>query len=309
MSLPPLLRIRLRLQAPLATPLVSGTLFGQVCWAIRESEGAAALEAWLAGQDAAPTVFSDAFAEGLLPRPLLAPPPPRIPQGQADADAAAARARRPWIRAADFAALRLRLDPVFLADKLVDAPWCAADVAARVARGRVDPLTGRTAGDRTAVAEEDWSFAVAPLRDVYVRSAETPRRLAALVGAVGASGFGRNASWGRGRFTVEAIEPTPDLDGPEGTRWMSLSHGAIGTAMREPRYLLATHAGKLGAAAAGGGLRPWKHALLLAAPGATFAAAGEGPFGALLDGVHPSAPRVRHDARHVAIRYAEVAHP
>jgi CRISPR-associated protein Csm4 len=308
-SLPPLLRIRLRLQAPLATPIVSGTLFGQVCWAIRESEGAAALEAWLAAQGEAPTVFSDAFAEGLLPRPLLAPPPPRIPQGQADADAAAARARRPWIRAADFAALRLRLDPVFLADKLVDAPWRDEEAAIAVARGRVDAATGRTDAARVIVDAEDWSFGTAPLRDVYVRSVEAPERLAALVGAVGASGFGRHASRGRGRFVVAGIDPAPELDGAEGTRWMSLSHGTVTTAMREPRYLLATHAGKLGAAAAGSGLRPWKHALLLAAPGATFAAAGEGPFGALLDGVHPDAARVRHDARHVALRYAEIAHP
>jgi CRISPR-associated protein Csm4 len=309
MALPPLLRIRLRLQAPLATPIVSGTLFGQVCWAIRATEGEATLDAWLAAQGEAPTMFSDAFPEGLLPRPLLAPPPPRIPQGQADADAAAARARRPFIRAADFAALRARLDPVFLPDKLVDAPWRADAVAARVARGRVDPLTGRAAEADGFMSEEDWSFLDAPLRDLYARSVEPVARLAALLGAVGADGYGRHASWGRGRFAVEAIEPAPELDGADGARWMSLSHGTIDAAMREPRYTLVTHAGRLGAAASGAGLRPWKHGLLLAAPGATFAAAGEGPFGALLAGVHPGDGRVRHDARHVAIRYAEVAHP
>ena len=309
MALPPLARIRLRLQAPLGTPIVSGTLFGQVCWAIRAAEGEAALEAWLAAQGEAPTIFSDAFPEGMLPRPLLAPPPPRMPQGQADADAAAARARRPWIRAAEFAALRLRLDPVFLADKLVDAPWDADATSVRLRHGCVDSLTGR-AGAADGFAEAaDCSFQVAPLRDVYVRSAETPARLAALVGAVGTDGYGRHASWGRGRFVVETIEPAPELDGADGPRWLSLSHGTIDAAMREPRYRLSTHAGRLGAAASGGGLRPWKHALLLAAPGATFAATGDGPFGALLAGVHPGDPRVRHDARHVAIRYAEVGHP
>lgn len=309
MALPPLARLRLRLQAPLATPLVSGMLFGQVCWAIRASAGEAALEAWLAAQDEAPTVFSDAFPEGLLPRPLLAPPPPRMPQGQADADSAAARARRPWIRAAEFAALRSRLDPVFLPDKLVDAPWQADAVAARVAHGPVDPQAGHGRDAHGFVDEEDWSFRVAPLRDVYVRSVEPPARLAALVGAVGADGHGRRASWGRGRFVVETIEPAPELDGADGSRWMSLSHGTIDATMREPRYALATHAGKLGAAASGDGKRPWKHALLLARPGATFAAAGEGPFGALLAGVHPGDARVRHDARHVALRYTEVVHP
>lgn len=311
MILPPLARIRLRLTAPLGTRLVSGTLFGHVCWALREAEGAASLQGWLAAQDTAPTIFSDGFPEGLLPRPLLAPPPPRIPQGQADADAAKARARRPWIRAADLAALRLRLDPVFLADKLVDAPWHGAGAvdAVRVAHGPVDASTGRGRDAAGFVVEEDWSFKIAPWRDVYVRSVETPARLAALLGAVGETGYGRSASWGRGRFVVDSIVPAPELDGPDGARWLSLSHGTIDAAMRDARYRLVTHSGRLGAAASGDGTRPWKHAILLAEPGATFAATGAGPFGTLLAGVHPGAEAVRHDARHVAIRYGEIVHP
>jgi CRISPR-associated protein Csm4 len=309
--LPPLARIRLRLTAPLGTPLLSGTLFGHVCWALREAEGAASLQAWLAAQDDAPTILSDGFPEGLLPRPLLAPPPPRIPQGQADADAAKARGRRPWIRATDLAALRLRLDPVFLADKLVDAPWHDDDAVAavRVAHGPVDSASGRGRDAARFVVEEDWSFGRAPLRDVYVRSVEAPTRLAALLSAVGETGYGRSASWGRGRFVVDAIDAVPELDGAEGTRWLSLSHGTIDAPMRDARYRLTTHSGRLGAAASGDGTRPWKHAILLAAPGATFAATGNGPFGTLLAGVHPGAEAVRHDARHVAIRYAEVVHP
>jgi CRISPR-associated protein Csm4 len=206
----------------------------------------------------------------------------------------------------DFLALRDRMDAASLAARLAEDPWPGELEERRQAHNRIDRLTGTTpdAGGLFFV-DEDWSFASVPGRDIYVRSAMAEADLRDLFVQVGQDGFGRDATWGRGRFDVASVEPAPRLDGGTGNRWLSLSHGTIGPGMEAPRYRLATHYGKLGAAAARSGIRPWKRPVLLARPGATFAAAGSGPIGALLDGVHQDAAWVRHDARHVAIRFTE----
>lgn len=71
--------------------------------------------------------------------------------------------------------------------------------------------------------------------------------------------------------------------------------------MARPRYKLFTHYGKVADAMAFTGARVWKRPLLLTRPGMTFEAQGEGPFGALLTGVHQDRPEIVHDARHLAI--------
>lgn len=306
MSLPPLLRARIVLGAPLGTPLTSGTIFGHLCWAIRAARGEEALARWLASQAEAPTILSDGLPAGLLPKPLLAPPRRRAEIGAEAAQEAKKRARRPWIAVGDFLALRDRMEGASLAARLAGDPWKGDLADRRQAHNRIDRLTGTTpdAGG-LFFADEDWSFAEAPERDIYVRSAMPAAELRELLAQVGQDGFGRDATWGRGRFDVASLEPEPRLGGGTGNRWLSLSHGTIGAGMEAPRYRLATHFGKLGEAAARLGARPWKRPILLARPGATFASSAGGPFGALLEGVHQDAPWVRHDARHVAIRFTE----
>jgi CRISPR-associated protein Csm4 len=72
-----LFRVTLRLRAPLGTPLTSGTLFGQLCWVRRESQGESALEAWLHRDNEADLwALSDGFPKDFLPRPLVRPEPP-----------------------------------------------------------------------------------------------------------------------------------------------------------------------------------------------------------------------------------------
>jgi CRISPR-associated protein Csm4 len=305
-SLPPLLRVRIALRAPLGTPLASGTIFGHLCWAIRAGDGEDELVRWLAAQQEAPTLVSDGFPVGLLPRPLLAPARRSGDLAPDKAQEAKDRARRPWIKAEDFARLRGRLGPQELAAHLHDDPWRGEAGEARIAHNRIDRLTSTTPKEGGLFfVDEDWSFASCPERDIYVRSAMSVERVRSLFAGIGEDGYGRDATWGRGRFEVVSVMPSPALDAQAGNRWMSLSHGTVTQAMAEPRYRLATHFGKLGEAAARGGARPWKRPLLLARPGATFAAPGAGPFGTLLDGVHQDAAWVRHDARHVAIRFTE----
>lgn len=69
--------IELELEGPYATPFVSGTLFGELCWALRRRDGERALTDWLdpIRRGAEILLLSDVLPEGLLPKPLLPPPP------------------------------------------------------------------------------------------------------------------------------------------------------------------------------------------------------------------------------------------
>ncbi|MDW8371975.1 MAG: hypothetical protein RMK81_16975, partial [Geminicoccaceae bacterium] len=70
-------RITLELEGPYATPFASGTLFGELCWALCRRKGAGAVTAWLdpirRGKEI--LLLSDVLPEDLLPKPLLPPPP------------------------------------------------------------------------------------------------------------------------------------------------------------------------------------------------------------------------------------------
>ncbi|MBX6324001.1 MAG: hypothetical protein IRY94_19460 [Rhodospirillaceae bacterium] len=180
----------------------------------------------------------------------------------------------------------------------------------RLAHNTIDRRRGTTPEEGGLYfVDEDWTHAVCPRRDIYVRTAAPREEIEKRFAAIGEAGYGRDATWGRGRFAVEAVEAATALDAHAGSRRVSLSHGTITGNMADVRYRLVTHYGKLGQAMAAAGTRPcrpFKLPVVLTRPGATFRPAGPGPFGALLAGVHQDRPEVRHDARHVAIPYTEV---
>jgi CRISPR-associated protein Csm4 len=316
MTVAPLHRVRIRLLAPLGTPLTSGTLFGHLCWAVYEGRGEAGLEEWLDRQDDAPWILSDGFPEALLPRPLLSPSPWSAASSDEQA-AAKADKRKRWVGVADYMILRENLSPGTLAVKARLSPWEEPDKLdetrlsqqlddVRRPHNTIDRRRGTTPEEGGLYfVDEDWSYAVCPRRDVYVRTSAPSEEIRRLFEWVGESGYGRDATWGRGRFTVEGVDAVPELDAHEGVRRLSLSHGTITANMHDMRYRLVTHYGKVGEPMAAKGLRPWKRPLLLSRPGATFRAGDAGPFGELLAGVHQDQARIRHDARHVAIPYTE----
>lgn len=76
-----LYRYKIMPKSPLITPLMSDTLFGHFCWAIRYTEGENYLYDFLKLYDRgepAPVLFSSAFISGYLPRPSLPSPPRKI---------------------------------------------------------------------------------------------------------------------------------------------------------------------------------------------------------------------------------------
>lgn len=313
MTEPPLFRLRLRLDTPLGTPLTSGTLFGHLCWAVRERDGEEGLCSWLDAQKESPWLVSDGLPADLLPRPLLRPVPPLAMTTTEEADAAKKRDRQAWVTVSGFLAVRDAMSNEALGPHLDDrlATDASRLTRVRLAHNTIDRQRGGTPDEGGLFfVDEDWSFAVAPLRDVYVRAAAPSEEIADLFRRVGEAGYGRDATWGRGRFTLDGpVTPVPELDAHDGPRRVSLSHGTLTANMTAPRYRLFTHYGKIGDAMAATGARVWKRPVLLARPGATFRPADEGPFGALLDGVHQDNPEIRHDARHVAIPYREVEAP
>lgn len=76
------LRISIEPRSAFISPLQSDSLFGQFCWAWRETRSEASLASLLQGMpERPPLVFSSAMPQGFLPWPLL--PPPSVPQMQA----------------------------------------------------------------------------------------------------------------------------------------------------------------------------------------------------------------------------------
>ncbi|MBW8269021.1 type III-A CRISPR-associated RAMP protein Csm4 [Caldovatus aquaticus] len=309
-------RFRLRLDplSPFGTPPTSGTLFGHLCWAKRAHEGREALRAWLARLPAEPVALSDLLPTDHLPRPLLAP-------GSAEPgeDAKTLRKRRylpleAWrrlrvgatARALDDLLRRAGADPAFLE-------------RARVPHNRIDRASGKTpeaGGGGLWFAEDLWPAADAKgngrtAADLYVRSALPAREVEALLARLGETGFGRDASTGRGRFRVEGSEPMGWLDetpkGSGAARMLSLSQGVVTANMRAPRWRRFVLFGKIGREMTAEGKRPWKLPLVLAEAGATFAPADGGPYGAWITGVHQDDREIGHNAFHLAIPYTEAA--
>jgi CRISPR-associated protein Csm4 len=307
-----LFRARLRLDGPFASPLASGMIFGQLCWALHEREGGAAVTRWLAEPERIWGV-SDAFPADHLPRPLMAP---RSDAGaQASEDRKALRARS-LVTRAGFLRARKGLRIQDLDASVLRAP---ADERHRVARNSVDRHTGRALDEGGLFfRSEFWPSETAKDgvasghgRDLYIKAPkEDEQRVRDLLAHLGRSGFGKASSLGRGRFALLEVSHDDELGRLNGAgRRLSLSRGIIGPNMRDALWRVEPHFGKTGPQLAlGAGASPFKRPLLLTRAGATFSPAGEGRFGAWLRDVHPTRPEIGHNAFHVAIPFVEADH-
>lgn len=213
------------------------------------------------------------------------------------------RAKWPWLPIDRWEHLRGQVaDPLLLA-RATSGP-ALSPRPHRIAHNSIDRHTGSTPEEGGLYfVDEDWSYTNEPERDVYVRAETTPQDLMALFEAVGEAGYGRDATWGRGHFTVVDVTDAGWLDQHAGNRMLSLSHGCLTANMATPRYKLFTHFGKVGASLLT--TVPWKYPILLTRPGATFTPTDGGPFGEWLTGVHQERAEVGHNAYHLAIPFTE----
>lgn len=317
MSAHVLFRVRLKLTAPLATELASGTLFGMLCWARRETESDAALTAWLQEPESLWAV-SDGFPADHLPRPVLLPAPASA-EGQGDK--AKKIKKCSLVTRRGFLESRSRLTHATLGAHLRRP----ADTTVSRAHNTIDRRTGTTPQEgglyfmtedwrynshaRTYIAQDtdhcEVTIVPGAEHDIYVTAPDTAQaEIECLFAHMGQSGYGRDATYGRGRFDVCGVEMDAELGDFAGDRVMSLSRGAA-PGLADLRCKLRTHYGRIGAMAALDGTSPFKKPLLLTEPGATFRAPEYGRAGAWLTGVHPTRPEIGHNAYHVTIGYRE----
>jgi CRISPR-associated protein Csm4 len=218
-------RITLALRSPLGTPLAGDTLFGQICHAAREATGDAELTRLLDGYPAGQPwlVVGDGLPAGHLPRPTVPTasnlPSPRVGErpgergNAATADRKAAKSKH-WI---PLAAAALPL-PELLAAAVDDtAAYGTAPIHARAHHNTLNRLTGTTGkGEFAPYTAAQIHHAAGQQIDIWCVLDDTrctPQRLVDLLAAIGATGFGRDASIGLGKFDVlecqTAVPPAP----------------------------------------------------------------------------------------------------
>lgn len=315
-------RLVLRLRGPLGTPLLSGTLFGHLCWAMRHLEGEQSLTQWLdqlKQGSATPFLISDGFPHNMLPVPVLSTATGKMP-GEAIDDKTRqnleklkARRKRPYLSLKRFLEIRHQLTEEKLLEALeqdeADGLPSVRLFEHRTAHNTIHRTTGTTPETGGLYFLDDlWPVTAdgqPPLWDVYVSTNMPADRLRSLFEHVGDYGYGRDTTTGRGHFTVESIESAPaELFNAPGSRLMSLSHGTLTPNMLQPRYKLHVHYGRLGRELATLE-NPFKFPIVLLKPGANFVPEDSGPYGRLLEDVSPQFKSAVHNAWHLTVPFSE----
>lgn len=300
-------RVTLRLTSPLSSPLVGPTLFGRICWMIAEHEGDVALTEWLRDCERCWTI-SDGFPHDMLPRPLVHPRPLEADQIATAKD----RRKHPLVTRRTWLSHRDSWDEAALPiDELSSEP----DQMRRIAHNHVHRSGHGTLEEGGLYfLHEDWRFVAQTndgkfdpaLVDLYVETGETPERVREIMAHLGEEGYGRDVTTGRGRWQLIDVTQDEDLSSGSGTRRMSLSRGVINkSTMGDAFWKLDPHFGRVGPQLSLTGVSPFKHPVLLTRPGMTFKPIKPGPWGRMLEGLHPSRPEICLNAHHVAIPFTE----
>ncbi len=279
------LTLRLRLRSPFGSPLLGDTLFGQLCWALRNRDGDTALQERLDGYTAGRpfAVVSDAMPVGYLPRPAL---PLSVFPEIAEADRKQIK-KRVWL---PLAALERPMTE-WLGHCQSEAEVVAASAPAKPGEtsaahhsqalmtlhpqphNSINRLTGTTGrGDFAPYTQmQRWSADGVDLclRLVFDAGRISAETLTDLINDIGSVGFGRDASIGLGKFEVEPL-PAPWPRQPGANACLTLAPCAPqGQGCRAERsfYEVFTRFGRHGDAAVQG-VNPFKTPVLLTRAGA-----------------------------------------
>lgn len=289
-----ILRYRVTPEAPFATPLRSDTLHGQLLCAARELDGEGAvgelIQAFEAGE--APFVTGSAFPEGMLPMPVL----PGIPR-EAFADMAASRRdlggnlvdalaaykRFRKVRFLPWDLFRERGGKVSMrgifhawldAPQRFEAKACEAAVESHNAIDRRLTTVRKTGG---LFFSEVHFHEPGTVLDLLVRTTDAGR-FERYLEHVAATGFGADASTGRGHFSIERDE---SFDGSpfdaQGSHHMTLSvASAMDLSGFRGHYATFTKYGKIWSGF--GEHNPFKKPFLAFAEGSVFSSIPAGGF-------------------------------
>lgn len=227
----PIYRYKITPRGAFGTPLRSDTLHGQLLCAAAELDGAEAVTNLIAGfeSDTPPFVCSSALPEGMLPMPCL---PPLLreafqeyfctPNGFFKGNKIQALGAYKTFRKLSYVPLKvwtdlrsaLNLPKLFerwLQDRRQnhdafqptsargEAAWRAYHIEAH---NSIDRMTGGVLQDGGLFLAESTFYGSRTRLDLYV-STENPEQFERLFGHVASTGFGRDASTGKGWFTFE----------------------------------------------------------------------------------------------------------
>ena len=269
-------RATLALHSPLGTPLAGDTLFGHLCWALREAKGAAELTRQLQGYTSGKPwlVVSDGFPAGYLPKPTV----PQHFAPQVDPSARKAAKKNSWVALEN----TNRGLPGLLACAVTDeTAYGTRPMAAMQSHNTLDRLTGTTGEAPFAPYAMPLTFHAAgqPMHIYFVLDEDriSAADVAVYLSAVGAMGFGRDASAGLGKFNIAAFVQTSLAEHPHANAYWTLAPCAPqdqnfdGSASY---WRALTRFGRHGNAHALVG-NPFKTPVLLASTGAVFKPNGE----------------------------------
>ena len=252
------------------TPLAGDTLFGQLCWTLRHQLGHARLQALLEGYTAGRpfAVVSDAMPNGHVPLPVL---PSAAWVSSENADRKALKKRR-WLAVDDLA----RPLPQWQSFARADAELAPVTERAQP-HNTINRQTGTTGTGPFAPYSMSQRWYTQDTRlDVHVAlddSRLSEDELGAALAYIGATGFGRDASIGLGKFELAAAARPVQWHRPAGAnRYLTLGPSApqgLGFCPVRSSWQVLTRFGRHGDAAVQGG-SPFKKPLLLAQAGAVF---------------------------------------
>lgn len=267
----------LRPLSAFGTPLAGDTLFGQLCWTLRHQLGNARLNELLhdytSGQPF--TVVSDALPAGHVPLPHV---PSDAWQESTTADALDRKAlkMKKWLPLAALSKPFEQWHGSAQSDAQV-APESATPINRAQPHNAINRHTGTTGeGQFAPYAMPQIWFHPAMRFDLYVALDETclsQAELCAALDYMGATGFGRDASIGLGKFErVGDVPPVAFTATAGANSYLTLGPCApqgLGYCPVRSTYQVATRFGRHGDAAVQSG-QPFKRPVLLAKAGGVF---------------------------------------
>jgi CRISPR-associated protein Csm4 len=274
-------RIVLTPQSAFATALKGDTLFGQLCWAIRNCFGEARLIELLGGytEDSPFAVVSDAFPEGYLPLPKLPGCFYRLPEG----DDRKAVKKRTWLPQSALQQplaewLQCALTPAAIAQVAEhDKKYSALSQKHPQPHNSINRLTGTTGegGFAPYSIEQEWfvpglRWEIYLLLDIGRFTAEDCKQC---LTDIGTFGYGRDASIGLGKFVIETFQAHPLPAQTNANACLTLAPCAPqGRRFDSKRsfYQLFTRFGRHGDLAVHQEGKPFKNPVLMAQTGAVF---------------------------------------
>lgn len=280
-----LLKFDIQIESAFATPVVGDTLFGQLCWAIRMRLGNERLSQLLEGyRNGSPfLVVSDMLPQGVLPRPTV---PQFLLTSVSSLDAKQRKVQKgkrwlPIIKSTlpmncwlDNA---LQNDAELLASLGVDTQRKLVDETMHQhnSLNRLTNTTGKGAGFAPYQQPRIW-YNTQLVWQVYCVLDEqrlTVSECQQVIADVGLSGFGRDASSGLGKFTVNSVSV---IDPPVSTGyWLTLAPSALAQhdfVAEHSYYQTLVRFGRHGNSAVHSS-NPFKKPVLLAQTGALLAEA------------------------------------